>query len=81
MPTNLFDRLAEVPVPPPPSGFNAALHQRLNHRLLAGQLLDLATRGFGFAAWHMAQAAGGLVRLTLTGKLEPRSGDGPRPAP
>jgi hypothetical protein len=81
MPSNLFERLAELPVPPPPTGFNAALHQKLNNRLVAGQLLDFATRGLGFAMWNIAQAAGGLVRLTLTGKLEPRSDDGTRPAP
>ena len=77
MSTNLFERLADVPVPPPPRSFNAALHQRLNQRLLAGQLLDLATRGFGFAIWHLARAACGLAKLTFTGKLEPRSDDRP----
>ena len=29
------------------AAFDRALHQRLNRRLLAGQLLDLAVRGFG----------------------------------
>jgi len=81
MATDLFERLADLPIPAPPPTFNKALHQRLNNRLLAGQLLDLAVRGFGFALWHLARAGVGLLTLTLTGKFEPRSGDGPRPAP
>jgi len=83
MATDLFERLSELPVPPPPAAprFNAALHQRLNKRLVAGQLADLAVRGFGFAIWNMAQAACGLLKLTLTGKFEPGPNDGPRPAP
>jgi len=83
MATDLFSRLAELPVPPAPAAprFNAALHQRLNKRLVAGQLADLAVRGFGFAIWNMAHAAGGLLKLTLTGKFEPGPNDGSRPAP
>ncbi|HEX3999903.1 MAG TPA: hypothetical protein VHX65_15235 [Pirellulales bacterium] len=79
----LFQQLAELPVPPAPPAprFSAEVHQRLNKRLLAGQLADLAVRGFGFAMWNMAHAAGGLLKLTLTGKFEPGPDDGPRPAP
>ncbi len=81
MATDLFQRLAERPVPAPPAGFNRSLHQRLNKRLLAGQLLDLAVHGFGFAIWHLARAGMGLLILTLTGKFELRSNDGSPPAP
>lgn len=83
MSSDLFDRLAELPVPPAPAArqFNAGVHQRLNKRLLFGQLADLAVRGFGFAIWHMAGAALGFLKLTLTGKFEPGPDDGPRPAP
>jgi hypothetical protein len=81
MATDLFERLADLPVPPPPETFNTALHQRLNRRLLASHLADFALHGFGFAVWHFAQAVGGLMRLTLTGQLKPRSDDPPRSAP
>jgi len=80
---DLLERLADRPVPPAPAAprFNAQVHQRLNKRLLAGQLADLAVRGFGFAIWHLAHAAGGLLKLTLSGEFEPGPNDGPRPAP
>jgi len=81
MATDLFERLAELPVPPPPESFTTALHQRLNRRLLASHLADFAFSGFGFAIWHLAEAFGGLMRLTLTGQLKPRQGDEPRSAP
>ena len=83
MSTDLFQRLAELPVPPAPAAprFNRQVHERLNRRLLAGQFADLAVRGFGFATWNLAKAAGGFLRLTLTGKFEPGPNDGPRPAP
>ena len=55
--------------------------QRLNKRLLAGQLVDLVLRGFGFAMWNLAKAAIGFFKLTFTGKFEPGPDDGPRPAP
>jgi hypothetical protein len=81
MATDLFEQLAEAPVPAPPPSFDSGWRQRLNRRLLAGQLLDLAVRGFGSAMWHLARAGVGLVILTLTGKFEPRASDGQRPAP
>ncbi len=77
----LFEKLAELPVPPPPPTLNRAVHERINGRLLTGQLLDLATSGFGFAVLHLGRAFGELIRLTVTGKFEPRSRDGSGPAP
>jgi hypothetical protein len=79
MATNLFERLADVPVPPAPplKEFNTTLHERLNSNLLASHLIDFAMHGFGFAAFHFARAALGFVHLTLTGKFEVRD-EGPR---
>jgi len=73
MPTDLLEKLAEVPVPPAPSAqvFDREIHRRINRRLVAGQVADLLTRGFIFAIGHFSKAVLGLVRLTLTGKLEP----------
>ncbi len=81
MASDLFERLADVPVPPAPSTLERAVHERINQRLLIGQLLDLATRGFGFAMLHLARAFAELLRLTVTGKFESETQDGNRPAP
>ena len=73
MPTDLLEKLAEVPVPPapPPQVFDREIHRRINKRLVAGQVIELVSRGFVFAIAHFSKAILGLVRLTLTGKLEP----------
>jgi hypothetical protein len=77
MPVDLFEQLAELPVPPapPPEAFDRAVHQRINDRLIVGQLLDFLLHGFGFAMTHFAKAILGLMRLTFTGKLDvPKNG-------
>ncbi|MCC7086115.1 MAG: hypothetical protein IT427_14025 [Pirellulales bacterium] len=79
--SDLFEQLAEVPVPPPPPRpvFDRSLHQRINSRLLVGQLVDLCVRGFAFALWHFFRVAAEAGRYTLTGKYgENRKTDGPR---
>jgi hypothetical protein len=77
MPTDLLERLAELPVPPapPPQQFDRAIHRRINSRLLVGQVFDLTLRGFGFGLMHFAKALLGLVRLTLTGKFDKSKND------
>jgi hypothetical protein len=73
MANDLLEKLAEVPVPPAPAPevFDRAIHRRINQRLLVGQMVELVSRGFVFAIAHFSKAILGLVRLTLTGKLEP----------
>ena len=75
MPRDFLEELAEAPVPPVPVAFNRALHERLNRRLVAGQVLDLALRGVGYTLAHFARAAGGLFLLTVTGRFERESKD------
>ncbi len=72
MSTDLFERLADAPVPPPPAEqvFDRAVHERINQRLFAWQIIDFALKGFGFGIVHFAKALAGLVRLTFTGKFE-----------
>ncbi len=79
MSTDLLEQLAEVPVPPapPPQQFDRGIHQRINDRLFVGQVVDLALRGFGFAAAHFSRSLLGLLRLTFTGKFDPPK-SGPR---
>ena len=80
MPTDLLEKLAELPIPPPPptQAFDRAIHKRINSRLVVGQFFDLLLRGFGFCFVHFAKALLGLVRLTLTGKFEsPKNGRDP----
>jgi hypothetical protein len=71
MPTDLLEKLAELPIPPapPPKAFDRAVHRRINSRLIVGQMFDLLFHGFGFAIVHFAKATLGLLRLTFTGKL------------
>jgi hypothetical protein len=70
MPRDFLEELAEAPVPPLPDTFNRALHQRLNRRLLAGHILDLALRGIGFCLMHFARALVGFFALTVLGEPE-----------
>jgi hypothetical protein len=81
MASDLFEQLAELPVPPVPPTFDRAVHERINKRLVVGQFLDIATRGFAFALVHFARAVAELFKVSVTGKFEPGSQEGSRPAP
>lgn len=70
MPRDFLEELVEAPVPPLPDTFNRALHERLNRRLLAGHILDLALRGVGYCLMHFARALAGFFVLTVLGKFE-----------
>jgi hypothetical protein len=70
MQRDFLEELAEAPVPPVPVSFNRALHERLNRRLVAGQMLDLALHGMGYTIAHFTRAMGGLILLTVSGKFE-----------
>lgn len=81
MPRDVLQELAEAPVPPLPATFNRALHERLNRRLLVGQMLDLGLHGMVFTLAHFARALVGFFTLTVSGKFEPGGKDEPRSAP
>jgi hypothetical protein len=70
MPRDVLEQLADAPVPPLPATFDHALHDRLNRRLLVGQVIDLGMRGMGFTLAHFARALFGFLVLTVTGKFE-----------
>jgi hypothetical protein len=72
MATDLFERLAELEVPPPPEAeqFDRQLHERLNRLLVVRQITDLVASGLPFALLHFARALVGLLTLTLTGRYE-----------
>jgi hypothetical protein len=77
MSTDLLEKLAELPVPPPPPqrNFERAVHVRINNRLIVGHVIDFLVRGFAFATVHFFCALVGFVRLTLTGKMDlPKNG-------
>lgn len=78
MATNLFERLAEMDVPPPPAQFDAQLHDRVNRSLVTWQLVDLLVRGMPWALGHFAQAMVGCLAFTLTGRYETKTKNGPR---
>jgi hypothetical protein len=65
----LLTQWAEHDVPPVPKQFDQRVHSRVNRVLLVTQVLDLLVRGFPYAIGHFAQAVGGLVFLTLSGRF------------
>jgi hypothetical protein len=71
MPTDLFERLAEINVPPPapPVAFDRDLHDRLNQSLTAQHVVDLGTHALPAAAIEFVRAVIGLIVLTITGKF------------
>ncbi len=73
MATDLFDKLAEMDVPPPPPRFDQQLHERVNRSLFVGQMLDLVFGAVPWALGHFARAFVGLVIYTLTGRYEMKS--------
>jgi hypothetical protein len=81
MARDLLEQLADTPVPPVPESFNRALHERINNRLLVGQLVDFGMNGTVHTLGHLARALTGFVKLTLTGKFEPGAKEGPGKAP
>jgi hypothetical protein len=70
MASNLFDRLADLEVPPPPTQFDEQLHERVNRSLVTSQLIDLAVKGLPWALLHFSRAFIGFVVFTLTGRYE-----------
>ena len=64
-----FERLAEADVPPVPVHFDREVRRRVNNALLAMQLIELATKGFGYACGHFARALMDLLIYTTTGKF------------
>jgi len=65
---DIFDKLAELDVPPPPANFNTEVHDRVNKSLLALHFADLLLCGLPWAMLHFAKAVVGLIVMTLTGK-------------
>jgi hypothetical protein len=70
MATNLFDRLADLEVPPPPAQFDKQLHERVNRSLVVSQMVDLAVNGLPWALLHFGRAFVAFIAFTLTGRYE-----------
>lgn len=70
MATDLFERLAELDVPPPPAQFDDQLHERVNRSLVVGQLMDLVFGAVPWAIVEFSRAVIGGVLFTLTGRYE-----------
>jgi hypothetical protein len=72
MATDLFDRLAELEVPPAPDTdrFDRQLHERVNRSLVVGQLTDLVVAGLPWALVHFLRALVGFAAFTITGRYD-----------
>ena len=70
MATDLFERLAELDVPPPPAQFDNQLHERVNRSLVVGQLMDLFFGAVPWAVVELSRALFGAAIFTLTGRYE-----------
>jgi hypothetical protein len=73
MALDLFEKLADLDVPPPPARFDQQLHERVNRSLLIGQLLDLIVGAAPWALGQFARAFVGMVIFTLTGRYESKT--------
>jgi hypothetical protein len=51
-----FDKLLDIPVPPPPVDFDAHLNDRINRAITTEQLCDGLLRGLGSAAVELVAA-------------------------
>lgn len=71
MPSDLFQKLSQVAVPPPPAELDRAVHERVNRVLVTAHIFDFAVHAAPYAAWHLARAIGGLIALTFTGRFPP----------
>lgn len=72
MSTDLFDRLADSRVPPPPAQFERGVHERLNRALVLRQVLEFAVSAIPYACLHFAKAVGGWIVLTVSGRFPKR---------
>ena len=66
---DLWEQLADAPVPPPPEKFDRGVHERINAQLLVGQVADFLFRCLPFAMWHFGRGLLGAVLFTLSGKF------------
>jgi hypothetical protein len=78
MAPDMFDRLAELEVPPPPVQFDTQLHERVNRSLLIAQFVDLAVKGVPWALVQFLRATVGALVFTITGRYETSSKNGHR---
>ena len=49
--------------------FDRAVHERINNRLIVGQIVDFLVRGFGFRELHFLRSVIGLVAAYADGKV------------
>jgi hypothetical protein len=69
MADDFLQRLSELKVATPPSGFDRQLHQRLNERLIIQHFLDLLVRGMPWALMHFGRAVLGLCVFSIRGRF------------
>lgn len=76
MTADLFERLAEQPVPPVPADLERQIHQQVNHWLLAAHLAEFVFRAAPEAARYLIQALLAWGEYTFRGRWpeEPRRG-------
>jgi hypothetical protein len=70
MTNDFLDRLADFDVPPPPTGFDGQLHDRMNRALLSQQIVELLCGALPAVMWEFARALKAALRFTLSGKYE-----------
>ena len=78
MEIDLFEQLAQQPVPPPPESLRRDVHQRLNRLLLIMHLGELLVRGTFYAAGHWLWGVLGLVVFTASGRFPESTKQPPR---
>jgi hypothetical protein len=68
MPRNFLEHLSHIDVPPRPADLPRSVHQRVNARLLAAQLIELTVIVMPLALVHFTGALAGAVAASLKGE-------------
>ena len=76
MASDLFEQLAEVEVPPPPSDFDRNLHNRLNRSLTVQHVVDFGLGALPITALELLRAVLGMVAFSVTGEFTSKKNSG-----
>jgi len=68
MSDDLFELLAETPVPPVPLALSQGVHRRLNRALVVLHLVEFVVCVLPYGLLHFARGVVGCVMLTVSGR-------------
>jgi hypothetical protein len=78
MTQSVLEQLGQQQVPPGPAGFRRRLHDRINARLVAVHLVEVAVRVLPYACFHFLLTLFGALRYSLTSRYAKGEDDAER---